>query len=113
MQSCIPEGGRRLEASRRTVSLIGAHNGTRLGAIRTVIDRVRAICVPSSDVVFQRVVHGVLMSRPIASPQELEDELRRIYPAVRVRRRDLSGERGLTWYVYRERDFPHPEVASG
>jgi hypothetical protein len=73
-----------------------------------MLNRVRAICVPSSDVVFQRVVRGVLISKSIASPRELEDELRRLYPSVRVRRRDLSGEQGVTWYVYREGDFPSP-----
>ena len=76
------------------------------GAIFTVFNSVRAICVPSSDPVFQRVVHGVLMSKSITSTRELEDELRELYPAVRVRRRELSGENGVTWYVYREADFP-------
>jgi hypothetical protein len=76
-------------------------------------NRVRAICVPSSDQVFQRVVHGVLMTKSITSTRELEDELRRLYPAVRVRPRDLSGEHGVTWYVYREGDFPSSQPGSG
>jgi len=71
-----------------------------------VLNRVRAVCVPSADIVFERVVQGVLVSKSFSSTRELEDELRRFYPAVRVRRRELSGEQGLTWYVYREGDFP-------
>jgi hypothetical protein len=80
-----------------------------------VLNRVRAICIPSSDPVFQRVVHGVLVSRSIASTGALEEELRRLYPAVRVHRRELSGEPGLTWYVYRDGGFPSrpDEVGAG
>jgi hypothetical protein len=62
-----------------------------------MLNRVRAVCVLSSDVVFQREVHGVLISKSTATLRELEDELRRFYPTIRVRPRDLSGEPGLTW----------------
>ena len=95
-----------VEPPRRSVWLERGAERIPPGAIFTVFNSVRAICVPSSDLVFQRVVHGVLMSKSITSMRELEDELRELYPAVRVRRRELSGENGVTWYVYREADFP-------
>jgi hypothetical protein len=36
---------------------------------------------------------------------QLEAALRPSYPEVAVRRREISAEPGLTWYVYRDRDF--------
>ena len=36
------------------------------------------------------------------TPQRLQEELRKRYPAAVVRRRDLVGEAGDVWYVYRD-----------
>ena len=106
MQPTISRDRHPLEPTPHSVLLERGAERIPPGAILTVPDRVRAICLPSSDPVFQRVVQSVLMSKSITSTRELEDELRGLYPAVRVRRRELSGENGVTWYVYREADFP-------
>ncbi len=67
---------------------------------------VRAICVPSSDWAFARVVDRLLALGGVTSTRGLEQELRPLYPQARVRRRELSGEPQETWYVYRDRRFP-------
>jgi hypothetical protein len=36
------------------------------------------------------------------TPRELEDRLRETFPGATVRARDLSGERTVIWYVYRD-----------
>jgi hypothetical protein len=41
----------------------------------------------------------------IQTTLQLEAALRPRYPEVAVRRREISAEPGLTWYVYRDRDF--------
>jgi hypothetical protein len=112
MQATFSRERRPLEASRRSVCPNGAQKKPSWGMF-TVFNRVRAVCVPSSDPVFGRVVHGVLMSKAITSTHELEDALRQLYPMVRVRPRELSGELGVTWYVYREGDFPSRSSESG
>jgi hypothetical protein len=66
---------------------------------------LRAICLPSSDVAFANAVHRSLASERIGYPWELEDALRSRYPAVQVRVREITGELGITWYVYRDADF--------
>jgi hypothetical protein len=67
---------------------------------------LRAICVPSSDSDFAHAVNRAMASDRIQSRSQLEDALRAEYPDVRVRARELSGEPGITWYVYRDRAFP-------
>ena len=66
---------------------------------------LRAICFPSSDVEFNRAVQRALASETILTTHQLEASLRPDYPGVRVRPREISGEPGVTWYVYRDRDF--------
>jgi hypothetical protein len=66
---------------------------------------LRAICFPSSDQAFDRAVRRALASEPIHFTYELETALRHEYPGVSVRPREISGESGVTWYVYRDRDF--------
>jgi hypothetical protein len=67
--------------------------------------RLRAVCVPSSDHAFANEVHRLLASHRIHTTVQLEVALRPIYPDVSVRRREISAEPDLTWYVYRDRDF--------
>ena len=66
---------------------------------------LRAICFPSSDAVFASAVHRSLAAERIGRPSDLEDALRSRYPSVQVRVREITGEPGITWYVYRDADF--------
>ena len=66
---------------------------------------LRAICLPSSDVAFANAVHRSLAAEDIGHPWELEDVLRSRYPSVQVRVREITGEHGITWYVFRDADF--------
>jgi hypothetical protein len=66
---------------------------------------VRTICIPSSDAEFAEAVARSLAADDITTPDELEAALRPHYRGVRVRRRELSGEQGATWYVYRDGSF--------
>jgi hypothetical protein len=62
---------------------------------------------PNSDQTFlTRVEEAAADSR---SPRDLETALRRDFPRVVVRARDLAGETNAVWYVYREgRWIPEP-----
>jgi hypothetical protein len=66
--------------------------------------RPRLVCLPSSDAAFRRIVEQALTDE-IKAPWQLESELRASYPLARVRSRELSGEQGITWYVYRDPEF--------
>jgi hypothetical protein len=66
---------------------------------------LRAICFPSSDAEFDRAVQRALAVDSVATTNQLETALRPEYPGVSVRPREISGEQGVTWYVYRDRDF--------
>jgi hypothetical protein len=67
---------------------------------------LRTISIPTSDRAFAQAVQRAIATQVIESRGQLEDVLRSRYPRVRVRARELSGEPGTTWYVYRDRDFP-------
>ncbi len=67
---------------------------------------LRTISIPTSDRGFAQAVQRAIATQVIESRRQLEDVLRSRYPRVRVRARELSGESGITWYVYRDRDFP-------
>lgn len=56
---------------------------------------------PRHDLAFVEAAEA-LVERGAASPAELEAALRHDYPRVVVRPRDLSDERLVMWYVYRE-----------
>ena len=56
---------------------------------------------PSSDDEFQTAIDDMLASG-IRDPAAAEEWLREQYPRVVVRPRELAGETGATWYVYRE-----------
>ena len=66
---------------------------------------LRAICFPSSDVAFANAVQRSLASTSVSHPRQLEAALRSHYPSVRVRVREITGEPGVTWFVYRDADF--------
>ena len=68
--------------------------------------KLRLISIPTSDRAFAQAVHRAVATQVIESRRQLEDVLRSTYPRVRVRARELSGEPGVTWYVYRDSDFP-------
>lgn len=63
---------------------------------------LRAICLPSSDAGFAAVVREQLDAGGITTAAALEDVLRPLFPTAVVRARELSGEDGVTWYVYRD-----------
>ena len=42
------------------------------------------------------------MGDGVKTPSELEEQLRRHYPRVVVRPRELTGESFTIWYVYRD-----------
>jgi hypothetical protein len=62
--------------------------------------RPTLIVNPATDGVFARFAE-VLVDDGACTIRELERRLRTIYPAAVVHARELSGERGLVWYVYR------------
>jgi hypothetical protein len=68
------------------------------------------ITVPSTDRAFSEHVHHVHGSH-IGSPADLERRLRRIFPRVVVRERNLSGE-APSWYVYRDGGWRSPVSGS-
>ena len=55
--------------------------------------------IPSSDIAFRG--HVLRVSAGLPQAGQLEARLRRIFPRVVVRERELSGE-GPVWYVYRD-----------
>jgi PAS domain-containing protein len=70
---------------------------------RTAPVRLPAIiCIPSTDTAFLAAVMAVIASSESISLVDLQARVSRVYPAVVVRRRDLSGEFGHTWYAYRD-----------
>ena len=72
------------------------------------MDRLRAICLPSSDVAFAAVVERKLADGNPLTTVALETALHPLFPAAAVRARDLSGEPGTTWYVYRDGQYVPP-----
>jgi hypothetical protein len=70
--------------------------------MRVPVSSPRLQCFPSSDVAFATVVARALADTANPTMRSLELRLRGRYPGVRVRRRELSGEPGETWYVYRD-----------
>jgi hypothetical protein len=55
---------------------------------------------PGTDERFVSLACG--MAAAARAPHELQRRLRDAYPGAVVRRRELSGERLDTWYVYRD-----------
>lgn len=82
----------------------GGRQGT--GGTQRASTRPVLVCIPSSDLRFYEDVNAVAAGISALTPSTLEDSLRSAYPAVLVRRSELSGAALETWYVYRERSFP-------
>jgi excisionase family DNA binding protein len=57
--------------------------------------------IPSADRGFALHVARIAERQIFSTPHALEERLRRLYPAARVRSRDLSGEEPC-WYVFRD-----------
>jgi hypothetical protein len=66
----------------------------------------RVICIPSWDRAFTEVVAQALIAKPMRWTWDLQRVLRPFYPECRVHARALEGEVAITWYVYRDREFP-------
>jgi hypothetical protein len=64
--------------------------------------RARALCFPSYDHGFARVVEAILAQDPEISPLDLQARLRRLAPSATVRTKELSGEQDETLYVFRD-----------
>jgi hypothetical protein len=64
--------------------------------------RARALCFPSYDYGFARVVEAILAQDPGIIPLDLQGRLRRLAPSAIVRARELSGEQEETLYVFRD-----------
>ncbi len=64
--------------------------------------RPELLSFPSEDRAFAREVQASLTTERPRSPAELEGFLRRRFPRVVVRPRDLSNESRVTWYVFRD-----------
>jgi len=62
---------------------------------------LRIVTIPSTDATFARTA-AEAMDVARGSSRTFESMLRRHYPAVIVRRRDLSDEYETVWYVYRD-----------
>jgi hypothetical protein len=55
---------------------------------------------PRDDAGFDAYIEDQLAGAD--STTALQDRLRERYPSAVVRKREISGERGVVWYVYRE-----------
>ena len=66
------------------------------------VARARALCFPSYDLGFARVVEAILAEDPEVTPTALQTRLRNLSPATIVRARELSGEDQQTLYVFRD-----------
>lgn len=66
----------------------------------TETQRPALVTNPAGDVAFRD--HAEAMLQEGQSVAELQEILRRDYPRAVVRARDLSGERPVVWYVYRD-----------
>ena len=79
---------------------------------RAVSDRPVLIASPRDDEKF-RTIAEALVAAGASTPSALQAELRGRYPNVVVRARDLSGERGVIWYVYRDGRWTRSGSAPG
>jgi hypothetical protein len=79
---------------------------------RAVSDRPVLIASPRDDEKF-RTIAEALVTAGADTPTALQTALRGRYPNVVVRARDLSGERGVIWYVYRDGRWTRSGSAPG
>jgi hypothetical protein len=72
--------------------------------------RPTLIVNPADDPEFQAAaVH--LTDRGLLEPTVLQDSLRERWPGAVVRPRELAGEHGQIWYVYRDGHWVNPHLA--
>ena len=64
--------------------------------------RAQALCFPSYDLGFARVVETILAEDPDITPLVLQARLRDLSPATIVRAHELSGDHDETLYVFRD-----------
>jgi hypothetical protein len=76
-----------------------------VGVIRRDTTGTLITCVPTTDVAFTGAAKSLLAATPAISAMDLQAGLRLVYPGAVVRRRDISGEAGETWYAYRDGSF--------
>lgn len=69
--------------------------------------RPTLIVNPSTDGLFGTYAE-TLVDHGAATTAELEHRLRTIYPRAIVHARELAGEAGLIWYVYRDGHWIDP-----
>ena len=69
-------------------------------------DEVNLIVNPTTDEVFDE--HARRLAAMSEDPQALQARLRHHYPQAVVRRRELSRETFLMWYVYRHGHWAPP-----
>ncbi len=65
-------------------------------------EAVRLVTLPGSDRLFHRFVGLSLDALGVPSIRRLQLHLRGLYPRAVVHRRELAGENGQTWYVFRD-----------
>ena len=64
-------------------------------------DAVTIVRNPADDADFERAI-AEAMDPELDDPKVLEQILRAMFPQTVVRPRELTGERGIVWYVYRD-----------
>jgi hypothetical protein len=77
-----------------------------------VSDRPVLIPSPHDDEAFRDLAE-TLVAAGADTPNALQAALSSRYPDVVVRARDLSGERGVIWYVYRDGRWTRSGGAQG
>jgi len=77
-----------------------------------VSNRPTLIASPRDDEVFQDLAEA-MVAAGATTPSALQEALRSRYPKAVVRARDLSGERGVIWYVYRDGRWTRSGKAPG
>jgi hypothetical protein len=80
--------------------------------VTAVSNRPMLIASPRDDEVFQDLAEA-MVAAGANTPTALQEALRSRYPKAVVRARDLSGERGVIWYVYRDGRWTRPGKAPG
>ena len=75
-------------------------------------DRPVLIASPRDDEAFRDIAE-TLVAEGADTPSALQAALRGRYPDAVVRARDLSGERGVIWYVYRDGRWTRSGSAPG
>lgn len=75
-------------------------------------NRPMLIGSPSDDAAF-RAIAEQFVADGADTPSGLQEALRRIYPKAVVRARDLSSERIVVWYVYRDGRWTRSGPAHG